>query len=116
MILIDGDAKLAENPDDTGADSVQFNAQQSLAIVTFVELSRCFAFGQQFIIPAFSSCSGMPESTPPARAKITKNDATHRFILNQNYIRPPPPLSSTFPISYILHAVNECSRGLQAPE
>jgi len=53
--LIDGDAKLAENPDDTGAGSVQLSAQQSLDIVTFVELSRCFAFGQQSIIPAFSS-------------------------------------------------------------
>ncbi len=94
--MIDGDAKLAENPDDTGAGSVQLSAQQSLAIVTFVELSRCFAFGQQFIIPAFSSCSGMPESTPPARAKTTKNDAANRFILTQNYILTPPPLSSTF--------------------
>jgi len=99
VTLIEPTARLTENADETGAGSVQLSAQHNLAIVTLVELSRCFALGQQFIIPAFSSCIGMPESTPPARAKITKNDANHLFILTHQLYSPQPNLSSTFKIA-----------------
>jgi hypothetical protein len=54
LISIAGGAKLAEKPDDVGADSVQFIAQQSLAIEAFCELLLLLALSQQSIIPALS--------------------------------------------------------------
>ena len=75
-----GDEKLRIEPGDVGIGLVQFNAQHNRAAFASGERSLLFALSQHFIIWLFPECSGMPASTPPARAKTTNKVVSHLFI------------------------------------
>lgn len=81
IITIEGE-ELNDEPGDVGEESVQLRAQQSRAALISGVLSLLFALSQHFIIWLFPfpECSGIPASTPPARAKTMNRDVSHLFI------------------------------------
>ncbi len=86
-LIATGDGeKLTEKPDEVGAPSAQFNAQQRRAIPATWLLSRLSALSQHFIIPIFSECTGIPANAPPAIAKRRINDVSHLFMVLFDYM------------------------------
>jgi hypothetical protein len=80
-MIVDGE-KLYDKLEDVGAGSVQFRAQHKRAMLASEDCSLLFAFLQQSIIRLFifPECSGIPASTPLARANSRKIDVNHFFI------------------------------------
>ncbi len=83
-VLFDG-AKLHELPNEVGADSEQFTAQQSRAASALGVLSLLLALSQHFIIWLLAECNGVPDTTPSARAKTNKSKVS-RFTIKIDYI------------------------------
>lgn len=75
-------AGLKDVPGAVGIGLVQFRAQHTRAAFASGDRSLLLALSQQDIIWLFIPvCSGVPASTPPARAKTTNRVVSHRFIV-----------------------------------
>lgn len=79
IVIFDGE-KLNDALDGVGTDSEQLTAQHKSAAFAAGDLSLLFALSQHFIILSFHACSGVPDTTPPARTK-TKNSNVSRFTI-----------------------------------
>ena len=81
IITIEGE-ELNDEPGEVGNGLEQFIAQHKRAALASGDFSLLFALSQHFIIWLFPfpECSGMPASTPPARAKTTNKVVSHLFI------------------------------------
>ncbi len=82
--------KLNDAPGEDGAGLPQFIAQQSFAALTLLA-SQSFVFFLQHAIAdipfsALPEKTGVPASTPEARAKSRKRDVSHLFIFKFHYI------------------------------
>lgn len=71
IVMFEG-TELNVKAGDAGTDSEQFIQQHKRAILASRDLSLLFALSQHFIIRLFGAWSGVPDTTPPARAKSTK--------------------------------------------
>ncbi|MGH9946096.1 MAG: hypothetical protein ACRD6X_02745 [Pyrinomonadaceae bacterium] len=81
MIVTDDGDTLYVKPDEVGAESEQFKAQQSRAMDATGEESLLVALGQQSIISIFSERKGIPAAMPPASAKIMRHDVSQFFTV-----------------------------------
>jgi hypothetical protein len=75
--------ELKEPTGDDGTELEQFKAQHKREASADGDLSLLFALSQHFIILPFGACSGVPETTPPAKVKSRKNNM-RRFAINLN--------------------------------
>lgn len=67
--------KLNDVLDEVGVDSEQLTAQHRRDASAAAVFSLLRAFSQHFIILSFDECSGVPDTTPPMRAKSKKISA-----------------------------------------
>lgn len=84
-MMVEGE-KLKDAPGELGAGLPQFTVQHNCAALT-VSASQSFVFFLQHSIAdipfsALTEKTGVPASTPEARAKSRKRDVSHFFILN----------------------------------
>jgi len=84
-VTFDGE-KLNDTLEGVGVDSEQFSPQHKRAMLASGDLSLLFALSQHFIILSFGECSGVPDTTPPARAK-SKMINISRFAIKLNISR-----------------------------
>lgn len=94
LIATDDGEKLNDKPDEVGAESEQFNAQQRRATDASRDWSLLFALSQHFISRIFSECTGVPANTPPASAKRRKNDVRNLFIVNLTILDVSPAVNN----------------------
>jgi len=78
-VVVEG-VKLNEMPDGAGIDSVQLTAQHKRVAFAAGDLSLLLALSQHFIILLFDAWRGVPDTTPPARAK-SKQSNKSRFAI-----------------------------------
>jgi hypothetical protein len=78
--MLDGE-KLNDALEGVGAEFEQFTAQHKRAMLASGDRSLLFALSQHFIISPLGEWSGVPDTTPPARAK-SKISNVIRFTIN----------------------------------